>query len=235
MTAATNVPGQLLDRLCTAMDGPLGAIRRDLEVLAGGNLAGPQQAALQRLERRHVQLLRLWHSMQDLAEAEHVLDRSGRQVFDLAADLRRQAAVWRALGAKHGVRVALDADKPVPTRADPIGLRAGVRVVMEHVLHRTPEQGRVDVGVHRRGRNAWFTIEATAPPGRELKPESTHDWPGQELAQWVLESHGARWETERVGSTRRWWFSLPLARPPGGPAATRKSTVPEAEVWELPA
>jgi signal transduction histidine kinase len=98
-----------------------------------------------------------------IAEIEHSRRRDGFRDVDLAELVREVGDLYEPIAEDKRVRFAVEATEELAVHGDRDLLFEAIANVVDNAVKFTPQGGRVEIGVHRRGEDAVIRVSDTGP------------------------------------------------------------------------
>ena len=225
---ATRVREEVLAIVSHDLKTPLGALHMGAQMVARLAPAGTQGEELRRaantVRRTAERMGRLIHDLVDVASMEAGRLSLAPADHDAAAIAREVVEGLQPLAAERTVGLALDADAPLPLRADRDRLHQVLSNLIVNALQVTPAGGQVSVACRREGSEVVFTVADTGPgiPAEDLSHLFERwyrgrraPYPGSGLglaiARAIVEGHGGRiWVHSEEGAGSTFSFAIPI-------------------------
>jgi signal transduction histidine kinase len=203
---------------------PLTNLEGYLEAIRDGVIE-PDRATYESLLEETERLVRLAHSLDDLALGDAASKMAHPSEVDLAALLTAAAELSRRTLDARGLKLVRDWPQPLPGRADPDQFAQVMANLLQNAARYAPEGGVVTLSAEGRGDTVLVSITNSGEgiPAEDLphlferfyRVEKSRDRAlggagiGLAIVKQLVEGWGGHVGAESAGGRTRFWFSLP--------------------------
>ncbi len=224
---AEELRSRLVEDLAHELRTPLTSLQGYLEALADGVVEATPEI-LRTVHEEIVRVTRLVEELDRLARADNPAGERRAEAVDLAAVVRRVAALYEPELAARGIALRVEvADRRRPVAVDPDAVGQVVTNLLQNAARYTDDGGEVMVQVSNREGRVRCTIENTGPeiPAAELPliwerlyrvdrsraRSSGGAGIGLAIVRQIVEEHGGQVGATSASGRTRIWFELPAS------------------------